>query len=328
VDVEFGTTLPLTPGIGEYAARAEELGFGYLTSGEHVAFHVPTPMSMVSLAAAASVTTRARLVSSVALAPLYPPALLAKLAATLDVIAAGRLSLGVGIGGEHPKEFEAVGVNVRERGARTDEALEILDRLLRGGPSSYQGRFTSFEDVSLGIDPVQSPRLPFWVAGRKGAAIRRAARFADVWMPYMYTPEQVAESVGELERASRELGLGPWRGRTAVYLHTTVYPDSERARRVAVEAVGAGYNQDFAKLGRYLLAGTAEECAAKLERYVAAGASIVIFRFAGPPQDIDAMMRQAAEEIVPRLRAAAPSLDQQRLDVEYRREPAVDHGEG
>lgn len=304
VDVEFGTTLPLSPAIGDYAARAEELGFGYLASGEHVAFHVPAPMSMVSLAAAASVTRTARLVSSVALAPLYPPALLAKLAATLDVVASGRLCLGVGIGGEHPKEFEAVGVDVRERGVRTDEALEILDQLLRGGHSSYLGRFTSFENVSLGIEPVQSPRLPLWVAGRKAAAVRRAARFADVWMPYMYTPEQLADGAARIERTSQDLGLGPWRGRLAVYLHTTVYPDSERARRVAIEAVGAGYNQDFAKLGRYLLAGTAEECAEKVARYVRAGASIVIFRFAGPPDDIDVMLRQTAEDMVPRVRAA------------------------
>jgi alkanesulfonate monooxygenase SsuD/methylene tetrahydromethanopterin reductase-like flavin-dependent oxidoreductase (luciferase family) len=259
-------------------------------------------MSMVSLAAAASVTQRVRLVSSVALAPLYPPALLAKMAATLDLVSDGRLSLGVGIGGEHPKEFEAIGVDVRERGPRTDEALIVLDKLLRGGRSTHHGRFCSFDDVTLGIDPVQKPRLPFWVAGRKQPAIRRAARFADVWMPYMYTPEQVVASREQLDRESEALGRDAWRGRTAVYLHTSVYPDSAHARQVAVESVGSTYNQDFSKLERYLLAGDPEECATKIGRYVAAGASIVLLQFACPPEDVESMLRLAATEVIPRVR--------------------------
>ena len=74
---------------------------------------------LISLAAAAAATERIKLLSGIALVPLYPPALLAKLIAMLDVISDGRYSFGIGIGGEFPKEFDAVGVPVKERGART-----------------------------------------------------------------------------------------------------------------------------------------------------------------------------------------------------------------
>ncbi|MFQ5880618.1 MAG: LLM class flavin-dependent oxidoreductase, partial [Dehalococcoidia bacterium] len=148
------------------ARRAEELAFDYLGCGEHVLFHGPVPNAFITLAAAAGATERIRLLSSITLLPLYPPVLAAKLVAMMDVASAGRFDLGVGIGGEFPKEFEACGVPVSQRGARTDEALTVITRLLSEDSVSFRGRFVSFKDVSIQPRPIQKPRPPIWIAGR------------------------------------------------------------------------------------------------------------------------------------------------------------------
>src|ERR1019366_10010317 len=92
------------------AARLiEESGFDYLTCGEHVMFHGPTMNAAIVLAYAAAVTKRIKLLTAISLVPLYPPALLAKMTATLDQVSGGRFHLGVGVGGEFPTEFDACG---------------------------------------------------------------------------------------------------------------------------------------------------------------------------------------------------------------------------
>src|SRR5215210_7769861 len=143
--IEFGLSLHRVDRIAESARHFEELGYDYITCGEHVSFNVPTSNSFISLSVAAGATTRIKLMSTIALVPLYPAALLAKLGAALDVASGGRFNLGVGVGGEMPKEFKACGVPVHERGARTNEALEIIRLLWSTDEAAFSGRFNSFE---------------------------------------------------------------------------------------------------------------------------------------------------------------------------------------
>ncbi|MEL6986182.1 MAG: LLM class flavin-dependent oxidoreductase, partial [Actinomycetota bacterium] len=155
---QFGLAEGLLGNTVTAARQAEELGFDYLSTGEHLMFHGPVPNGLISLAAAAGATERIKLFSSITLVPLYPPALLAKQVAMLDVVSQGRFTLGVGVGGEFPKEFDAVGVPVTERGARTNEALEVIDRLLTERDVSFDGRFTTLDEVSLSPKQIQQPR--------------------------------------------------------------------------------------------------------------------------------------------------------------------------
>ena len=120
-------------------------------------FHVPTANTFISLAVAAGATARIRLLSAVVLLPVYPAALAAKMGAALDVASNGRYLFGVGVGGEFPKEFEACGVPVRERGARTNEALDVIRRLWTGRDVSYAGRFNTLNEFSIDPMPIQSP---------------------------------------------------------------------------------------------------------------------------------------------------------------------------
>ena len=92
--------------------------------GEHVFFHVPCSNAFISLAVAAGATTELKLMSTITLLPLYPAVLAAKQAAALDVASGGRFHMGIGVGGELPREFEASGVPVSERGARTPQGSQ------------------------------------------------------------------------------------------------------------------------------------------------------------------------------------------------------------
>src|SRR5882757_3855688 len=158
---------PEQPNVATEARWAEAAGFDQVAIGEHLFFHGPTTNGFVALAAAAGGTERIRLLSALTIAPVYPLAVLAKLVASLDQASAGRFDFGVGVGGEYPPEFVAAGVDVRERGARTNEALAVLPRLLTGEKVTHSGRFTELPGVTLQPSAIQQPGPPVWVGGRK-----------------------------------------------------------------------------------------------------------------------------------------------------------------
>lgn len=301
--VEFGISLRLLRGAKDEARRAEQLGYDYLLTGEHVMFHTPTANNVVSLAAAAGATERIKLMSGIVLVPLYPAALLAKQVAVLDVVSDGRFSLGIGVGGEFPKEFDAVGVPVKERGARTDEALEVIHRLLTEKDVHFDGRFTKLDGVSIAPRGVQKPRVPFWVAGRKDVAMRRAARHAEGWLPYMYTPEMLAESMTKIAGFTEEAGRPAGTVQGGLFIFTCVHEDRQTALDLANQQLSKQYNQDFSKLvEKYTIAGSPENCIARIREYLDAGARTVMFSQGCPPDYVEENTRLIAETVIPAFR--------------------------
>jgi alkanesulfonate monooxygenase SsuD/methylene tetrahydromethanopterin reductase-like flavin-dependent oxidoreductase (luciferase family) len=287
------------------ARDAERLGFDLVAAGEHVFFHGPVANAFLTLAAAAAVTERIRLLSALTILPLYPMAMAAKMTATLDRVSHGRFDLGIGVGGEYPPEFDASGVPVAGRGSRTDEALEVLVRLLSGEKVTAEGEFGSLQDLRLDPPPVQQPRPPIWVGGRKAPAMRRAGRFADVWMPYMVSPESFARTLAGARSAATQAGRPASSLAGALFIWGCVDPDPARARRTAVEYVSRLYDQDFGPLAdRYLLHGDPDLVAARLADFHAAGADTVIFAPACPPEQRAGMTALFAEAVGPRLASA------------------------
>jgi len=295
--IDFGISLSRRNDIAAEARAAEAMGYDFVTTGEHVFFYGPTTNGLITLAAAASVTETIGLMSTITLVPLYPAALLAKQIAALDVLSNGRFHLGVGVGGEFTKEFEACGVPIAERGARTNEALEVMQRLWQEDDVHFDGRFTKLSGVTLQPKPVQKPHPPIWISGRSDAAIRRAARFGDGWLPYMYTPEKLAESVAMIrERTDRVV-------RPGLFIFFAVHEDGDKARGIATERLSKQYNQDFSKLvPKYALAGSADDCAARLREYVEAGAETVILNSACPADYVEENQRLMAEAVLPLFR--------------------------
>jgi probable F420-dependent oxidoreductase len=283
------------------ARRAEELGFDLVGCGEHVFFYGPTPNAFAMLAAAAAVTTRVRLVTSIALLPLYPAVMVAKLAAMIDNISDGRFELGLGAGGEYPAEFEAVGVDPATRFRRMDEGLEIIRRLFSGGPVSFEGEYCSLSGVTLDPPPRRTAALPIWLGGRKRGAIRRAGRYADVWMPYMVEPTHVRDGLAQVREVAATTGRAEDAVSAALFAWTAVDADADWARQTGVAAVSAGYRQDFSNLAdRYLLIGGPDEVAERISDFAEAGVETVLCQVAADnPADRDRIINALAASILP-----------------------------
>ena len=281
--------------------RLEEWGFESVWAGDHISFHNPIFESLTLLASYAGITSRIKLGTGVYLLALRPPAVAAKMAATLDVLSGGRLIFGVGVGGENPKEFEVSGVPHRERGARVTEAIDVVRALWRDTPASFQGRFTRFEGVSIDPKPVQRPGPPIWIGGRSEAALVRAARQGDGWISYVVHAERYAQGVARIReeagRAGRDLG-----GFVNAHLaFVTIGSDYERARETWVRLLSKRYAQDFAPLAaKYGIIGTAAQCAEQLERFVEAGCACFVMNPICDNVDTERQFEQIAAEVLPR----------------------------
>jgi probable F420-dependent oxidoreductase len=207
------------------AAAAEAAGFATLWWGEHVVLvdqptsrypyspdgRIAVPASadwldpLTGLSFAAAVTSRIGLATGVLLLPEHNPVLLAKQAATLDVLSAGRLTLGVGIGWS-AEEFAALGVPFARRGERTAEYVAAMRTLWSDDIASFSGEFTRFEAVRVNPKPVRSRRIPVVAGGNSDAALRRVAAFADGWYGFNLPADTVAERVRTLDEYCRTRG--------------------------------------------------------------------------------------------------------------------------
>ena len=297
--IQFGTTLRSPYDVATMASRIEALGYDILACGEHVTFHGDTANGIVSLSVAAGATKTIRLMSSITLVPLYPPALLAKMGAALDVASGGRFMLGVGVGGEYPKEFEACGIPVKQRGSRTDDALEVLERVWSETNVSHQGRYTTLDDFTLKPMPIQKPRPPIWISGRKEVAMRRTARFGDGWLPYMYTPEQLAESIEKIKQYGEEIGRDLSNFKPGIFIFTSVHEDNKTAVATAASTLSKQYAQDFSQLvHKYALAGDPDTCKSRLNEYIEAGARVVLLSPCCPEAEVRSNLENIAEGVV------------------------------
>lgn len=293
----------------EWLVAAERLPIESIWQGGHLVPPSSTGEAITRLALLTAWTERVRIGTAILLLPLYQPVVVAKQVADLDSRSGGRVSIGLGVGGEFAKEFEAVGVRVAERGSRTDEAIEVLRALWSGGPVSHHGRFFDFDDVELQpvVPPGRSrnsmqpggPRL--LVSGRKEPAMRRAARLGDGWMPYLVSPGAYARSV-ETIRAEAE---ARWRDITGfewmMYVYCSVRRDGDQARDDVARFLGGAYgDKPPAMLERIAPAGTPEEVAARLQQYVDAGVRHIIISPAAHEKTLE-VVTLAAEEVLPRL---------------------------
>ncbi|MCD2196046.1 LLM class flavin-dependent oxidoreductase [Actinomycetospora endophytica] len=270
--MKIGLMLPGTADAAEIptlAARAEELGFDFVGSGEHVLFGSPTSNAFVTLAAAAAATSRIRLLSAVTLLPLYPAALAAKMTATVERLSGGRFELGVGVGGENPAEFAACGVPVSARGRRTDAALATVRAYLAGEAVAVEGEPTH-------LDPLPTRPVPIWVGGRAEASMRRAGRAGDVWMPYLCSPDRVRRGLRVANDVAAEQGRPPVTGGLLAW--SAIADTRAEARALAVGTLKRIYGQDMDRIVDACVPyGTPDEVLARFGEYAEAGAEQILF---------------------------------------------------
>ena len=309
LDLHFGAGLAL--GVGETARQArwmEDLGYEYFSAGEHFMRGNPpgpTHAALPVLAVAAGATDQMRVLSSIILTPFYHPLVLARTTATLDAASGGRLTLGVGVGGEFPVEFEAAGLRVNQRGRRTDECLEVMRKLWAGEKVTFSGRHFQLTDAMINPAPVQKPNPPVWVSGRRDAAMARAAKFGDGWMPYFYDAPRYRDSVGKIKGFAAEAGRDISGFQWAHFPYIAIYPTEQQAAEVAAEQLGGRYlyGGEFLDIVRkYCLLGTVENCIEQLQEYIDAGARHIIFSISCPWEDRERHLETIAKELIPHFR--------------------------
>lgn len=253
-----------------------------------VAQHYLEPLTVMSYLA--GVTERPAIGSSVLILPYRNPMLVAKMVATLDLLSRGRVILAVGVGWME-EEFRALNLaTFKDRGAVTDEYIQILRELWTKDWPSYQGRFFSFQEVRFYPKPAQKPHPPIWIGGHTKAAIRRAARLGDGWHPIGLRPpaglrpEEFARAAAELRSQAEAADRDP------------------KAISLSLRAP-IRFTEGTASDGRTPFIGSRDQIIEDILTYQRLGVSHLIFDFAGSSADaILEQLHRFAEEVRPAVR--------------------------
>ncbi|MCY4666149.1 MAG: LLM class flavin-dependent oxidoreductase [Acidimicrobiaceae bacterium] len=282
--VAVGVSIPwglwgLPPGeqrrmLGEIA----DAGIDHAFTADHVSFRDGSGMDgLVTLAALSGLEPRLGLHLGVYLLALRHPMVAARQIATLAEAAPGRLTVGVGVGGDDRHEVEVCDVDPATRGRRTDAALEIVRALLAGQTVDGDGEFFAFRGGT--IRPVPDPAVPMVVGGRSDPALERAGRLSEGWLAAWCSPRRFAEGVARVEAtgAGRDVA---WQHGLQLWLGAGESP--AEGRRYVAETMERFYRMSFEPFERYTPCGPAADIAEFLQPYVDAGAATLNLTPCGP----------------------------------------------
>jgi probable F420-dependent oxidoreductase len=255
----------------ESARAADDLGIDQLMIPDHLAMgrrtdrypygRFPLPLEepwlepLTTLAAIAGATRRVRLGTGVLIAPLRAPLVLAKTAATLDVLSGGRLDLGVGVGWQE-EEYEAVGVPFAERWRRLEDGLRACRALWRDAPASFHSASVSFDELWCLPRPVQPGGPPLWFGiGLGPRNLARIAELGDGWLPMDSRPGAIRSGLALLReafaRAGRDFSRFGVRAHAPIVLGADKRPDLERSLEALPALAEAGANAACFALGAF-----------------------------------------------------------------------------
>lgn len=288
----------------------ETLGYDSFWTGEHIVYHRPILEAVTVLTRAAALTSKIKVGPATLILPLRHPTMVAKQFSSLDRMAEGRVRLTVGVGGDYPREFEACGVPLNERGQRTQEAIEIMRKYWSGEKFDYDGKIFQLKGVDMLPRPANGT-IPIWVSGRQDAPLKRAALIGDGWHPYMYTPERCRESFLKVKEYAAEAGrVLPKDYVFACFIYIAMFDDVDEARNWGIKELSYRYNQDFSERGlvdRYCAYGTDDMIVDYLSKYIEAGTNYLILAPIMPPEKRIEHLERLAKNIVPRLNKLTPT---------------------
>jgi len=288
--------------------RAEELGFDTAWTYDHFVAvmmdpHDPTLEAWTCLAALSTQTERIRIGALVTGNTYRHPAILAKMATTVDVISGGRLELGMGAGWYEP-EHRMFGLRfgtARERCERLEEALQVIRALWGEHEASFAGRHYQLEAAIHEPKPVQKPHPPIVVAGAgEKRLLPIVARYADAWSSFG-SPEVYRRKIEVLRRYGEECGRDVDRIEKSVLLPAAIDEDPAMVE-LLVQGYAAYQNLSEEEAKKWMLLGSPEEVAAQIRAYADVGVTHFILTLT--PYNVEAMERFAAK-VLPAFRPAA-----------------------
>ena len=274
-----------------------DAGIDHVFTADHVSFVNGSGIDApVRLAAMGGMEPRLGLYLGVFLLALRHPMVAARQISTLAELAPGRVTVGVGVGGEDRHEFEVCGIDPRTRGRRTDVALDLVRRLLDGETVDGDDEFFSLRAGE--IRPAPRPRVPFVVGGRSDTAVERAGRLGDGWLAAWCSPQRFAAATAMAEEIGAAAGRQvDWQH--GIQLWVGVGDDRASARAHVAEGMQNFYGIPFEAFEKYTPMGTADEIAESLLPYVEAGARVFNLTPRGPSGTAEF---EAIAEVAARLR--------------------------
>lgn len=279
-----------------FARRVEAAGFDSVWAGDHVG-HLGD--GIATLGCFAGVTEQITIGLNLLVLPWRPAAVVAKAMATISLVAPGRVVAGFGVGGEFPAEFSATGADLHRRGAYSDDALELIGKLWTGEPVTHSSPWAELDGFRLEPVPV---RPEVWIGGRSEAALRRAVRFGDGYVPYLVSPGQFAKRRLRLLELAAEAGRPMDGFRFGCLASIIPAANVEEATEIGLRGLKLSGLTPEAVRGMYLL-GDDDSILARMQEYADAGVDhLIIGCMPGDDRELEAFYA-ACRRLLPAARA-------------------------
>ena len=296
--------VPSIEGMVKYAQTAESLGYKSLWAWDHLFLGSRKPFpwheSLTTLAVLASHTGQVELGTGVLVLPIRDPALLAKVAATLQFASGGRLTLGMAAGW-YEREFEATGVSFKGRGKVFERNLELLYRLWNEDEVSAEYDNLVFKHVRMLPKPEARPGV--LIGGYVDRVLKRVATKNDGWITYFYTADAFAQNWAKVRNFAEENGRDPVELRNVAQLPLCIDGSFEEATRKSNEYVANYFDVpewSDASVDN-AIRGTPEQCAGQIAEHIAAGVQHIVFC---PYNYEDEQVARLASDVLPLLDSA------------------------
>ncbi len=279
-----------------WVALCEEGGVDSLWQTDRLVSDEPILECMSAMAALAGATKRLKFGMNVASVGLRDPLILAKACATIDMLSEGRLLPAFGIGSIRAPDWAATGRDTKGRGARTNEALELIARLWREESVDFDGVYFQYRGASIAPKPVQE-NLPLWIGGATRPAIRRTARLGTGWQAGLETPAEVAPVIKAIKAAlveeGRHIADDHYGGGFDFRFGSWIDAPVRRATK--------GYKERFNREpSDGIVVGDKDDMMAQIQAFVEAGVSKFILRpIGGDDEDVMAQTRRLIDEVLP-----------------------------
>ena len=310
----------------EYVRAARDMGFDYLSQGQHYLTSPYQQFQTLPLLARVAAEAEGMGIVSTLLIPLHNPVDLAERIATMDVITGGRFTLSAALG-YRDEEYDAFGVDRRQRVSRYLECLEVMKLLWTGEEVSFHGRHFHLDGARMALETIQKPHPSVWIAANSDVAIKRAASLGYVWNVNPHATYATIKGQIEVYREAAEEAGVEVPMRLPIGREVYVQEDRENAFERVQPYLGGKYEayaqwgQDkalpgeesfrtsFEELARdRFIIGNPEDCIEELERYRALGMAYGTFRMIWPGMPlIDGIrtMELFAEKVMPHFSRAA-----------------------
>jgi alkanesulfonate monooxygenase SsuD/methylene tetrahydromethanopterin reductase-like flavin-dependent oxidoreductase (luciferase family) len=292
-----------------FAVAAEEAGYDSLWVNDSLLS--PRIEALTMLAAIAPATSRVTIGTAALMPVLRRPVQAAQALASIDLLSGGRLTVAVGAGFPGPLGrplYDLSEVPWAGRFARLDETVALWRQLWTSdGPSSFHGKALRFDALPPVTAPYRAGGPAIWLGGASPSALARAGRLYDGWLPYPPDPADYASGLAQVRRAASDSGRAADAVTPALFASVLITDDADGGRAALEHFSRANYRIPLEQLStiQAVIAGPAEQVAAGLGRYVAAGARHLVCRIAAPTLAAQRGQLERIAGIFPLLRRCA-----------------------